>query len=135
MGELMRKKDQIEISVLKRFGLRISILEAWEGSLRGKGAAIPPEVPITLSRARVKISSGCFTACDVGCDLRRVEGDLVSAAGSLGAEDAELWLNMLGTCMAQETNIDDFQKEVGFPAVKIHFNRFQFDGACGSCDS
>jgi hypothetical protein len=84
MGTFIREKDQVEISVLKRFGLRISILEAWEGILRAKGVAIPSDVPKTLASARVKVSSGCFTACDVGCELRRVEGNLISPRGFWG---------------------------------------------------
>ena len=135
MGTIMREKDHVEISVLKRFGLRISILQAWEGSLRNKGVAIPSDVSKTLSNARVKVSSGCFTACDVGCERRRVEGNLVSAAGSLGEEATEPWLDMLGECMSEKTDPGDFEKNINFPAVKMHYNRFQFDGACGSCDS
>ncbi len=135
MGTFIREKDQVEISVLKRFGLRISILEAWEGILRAKGVAIPSDVPKTLASARVKVSSGCFTACDVGCELRRVEGNLISAAGILGEEDTEPWLDMLGECMAEKTDMKDIEKNIQFPAVRTHLNRFRFDGACGSCDS
>ena len=135
MAELMRKKDQIEVSLLRRFGLRVAILEAWEESLLAKGVAIPSSASGALARARVKVSSGCFTSCEVGCELGRVEGTLVSLAGTLGEDAAEPWLEMLGDCMSETSAIEDIERNLRFPAVKTHMNRFQFDGACGSCDS
>lgn len=127
----LREKDQIELSLLKRFGLRISILEAWEGSLRAKGISVPPAVSMKLSRARVKVSSGCFSACDVGSELGRIEGSLVSAAGSLGEEEIEPWLEFLAECMSEEKPVEEMEKNTRFPAIKMYFNRFNFDGPCG----
>jgi hypothetical protein len=135
MGEIIRKKDQVEISILRRFGLRVSILEAWEESLRIKGAAIPSSVSGALARARVKVSSGCFTACEVGCELGQVEATLVSLAGALGEEAAEPWLEMLGECMSEKSPIEDIERNIQFPAIRAYMNRFQFDGACGACDT
>lgn len=135
MAELMRKKDQIEMSMLRRFGLRVAILEAWEEKLRVKGVAIPSAVSGALARARVKVSSGCFTACEVGCELGRIEATLVSLAGALGEDAAEPWLEMLGECMSEKSAIEDIERNIQFPAVRTYMNRFQFDGACGACDS
>ena len=102
MESQMRKKDEIELSLLKRFGLRYSVLAAWEENLREKGVAVRPGVEKMLARARVKISSGCFTACDVGTDLGRIEGILFSAATTAGEESAESWLDMLAECMSEK---------------------------------
>jgi len=135
MGTALRKKDEIEMSLLKRFGLRISILAAWGENLRSKGIAVSLGVDKTLSRARVKISSGCFTACDVGCDLGRIEGALISAAGSAGEEGADQWLDLLGSCMSENAPVDEIVKRIEFPAVKMHYNRFNFDCVCGDCDA
>ena len=134
MGTALRKKDEIEMSLLKQFGLRISILAAWEESLRSKGIAFSPTVDTTLARARVKISSGCFTACDVGCDLGRIEGALTSAAGS-GEEGADQWLELLADSMSENAPVDEIVKKIEFPAVKMHYNRFNFDCVCGTCDA
>jgi hypothetical protein len=129
----MRKKDEIEVSLLKRFGLRYSILAAWEGDLLQKGISVPPSVSRQLARARMKISSGCFTACDVGCDLARAEATIFSTAVTAGLECAESWLNMLGECMSESGEIEELEKKIVFPAVRMQYNRFNFDGACGAC--
>jgi len=131
MGSLMRKKDEIEISVLKRFGLRYSILAAWDDSLRDQGIPVPQSIAVPLERARVKISSGCFPSCDVGNDLGRIEAILFSAATTAGQESAESWLDSLGECMSEKASIEELERKIVFPAVKVHYNRFNFDGACG----
>ncbi len=127
----MRKKDQIEISVLKRFGLRYSVLAAWDDSLRDHGIAVPANLSKLLERSRVKISSGCFPACDVGNDLGRIEAVLFAAATTAGEESAEAWLESLAECMSETKSIEELEKGIVFPAVKMHNKRFNFDGACG----
>ena len=136
MGSQIRKKDEIEVSLLKRFGLRYAILAAWEADMVKKGIAVPPTVPRQLARARMKISSGCFTACDVGCDLTRVEASLISACTTTtepSDESCDFWMNMLAESMAEQVEIDELEKKIVFPAVKMQYNRLNFDGACGAC--
>lgn len=130
MGSLMRKKDAVEISILKRYGLRYSILAAWESDLRSRKTAIPSSIAAPLARARVKISSGCFTVCDVACDLDHIEALLISAASTAGEESTDSWMEMLGQCMSDAVNLEDFESRIAFPAVKMYFNRLNFDGAC-----
>ncbi len=103
-----------------------------------KGIAVPSSVPKQLARARMKISSGCFTACDVGCDLTRVEASLISACATPtepSGESCDFWMNMLAECMAEKVEIDELEKKIVFPAVKMQYNRLNFDGACGACDT
>jgi hypothetical protein len=134
MGTVIREKDKVELEVLQRFALRYSVLAAWENSLRDQGVMVPASVTKPLERARVKISSGCSSACDVGCDLGRIEAILFSTATTAGQESADSWLDTLGECMSPKANIEEIQKKIPFPAVKMHFNRFNFDCACGTCD-
>jgi len=131
METLMRKKDAVEISVLKRFGLRHSILAAWDDYLRDKGIAVPQGISKMLESVRVKISSGCFPVCDVGCDLGRIEAVLFSTATTVGLESAEIWLEMLAESMAKGADIEEMGKKIAFPAVRLYYNRFNFNGACG----
>ena len=138
MGSQIRKKDEIEVALLKRFGLRYAILAAWEADIAKKGYAVPQSVPKQLARARMKISSGCFTACDVGCDLTRIEASLISASTTAvdpSGEASEFWMDMLAECMSEKLEIDELEKKIVFPAVKMQYNRLNFDGACGSCDT
>ncbi len=124
-------KNKVELAVLKEYGLRYSVLEAWDNKLRERGVMVPASVSKPLEKARVMISSGCFGVAEVGADLTRVEAILFSVATSTGQEDAEIWLETLGECMGPKANIDAVEKKIGFPAVKTYFNRFDFSGACG----
>ncbi|MEW6718824.1 MAG: hypothetical protein AB1346_00050 [Thermodesulfobacteriota bacterium] len=129
----MRDKDRVELSVLKRFCLRYSVLAAWQEDLRGQGIMIPASVSKPLERVRVKISSGCFPACDVGCDLGRIEAILFSTATTAGLESADSWVDTLGECMAENAKVEEIEGRIKLPSVKMHYNRFKFDGGCGSC--
>ena len=82
----MRKKDEVETCgteavrppVLRAGGVgeRTQVQEGPDSCGRRK----------PLARARVKISSGCFTSCDVACDLDHIEALLVSAASTACGE-------------------------------------------------
>ncbi|MBE0603635.1 MAG: hypothetical protein IH611_08405 [Deltaproteobacteria bacterium] len=122
-------KNKVELALLKEYGLRYSVLAAWENALREKGVMVPASVSKPLEKARVLISSGCFTACEVGADLTRIEAILISTATSAG-NDPDNWVETLSECMSPEANIDAIEKKIGFSAVKSYFNRFDFSGEC-----
>ncbi len=132
MSKLRENQVKVEHSVLKKYGLRYSILAAWDDELRVKGVRIVPAIAKPLEAVRVKISSGCFSVCDVGSDLGRIEGILVSTATSSGRTNVDEWLGSLGECMSETANVDEIQKRINLPAVKMHYNRFHFGGPCGS---
>ncbi len=123
-------KNKVELAVLKEYGLRYSVLAAWDDNLRDNGVMVPATVTKPLEKARVLISSGCFGVSEVGADLSNIEAILMTTATSAG-QDPEKWLDTLAECMNPKANIDSIEKMIGFPAVKTHFNRFDFSGACG----
>jgi hypothetical protein len=127
------EKGNVELSVLKTYGLRYSILAAWEEELRSKGITLVPNIAKPLEAVRVKISSGCFSVCEVGCDLGRIEAHLLTAASSAGVTNIDDWLSFLGECMSETADFEAVEKKIPFPAVKMHYNRFDFSGAC-KCD-
>jgi len=122
-------KNKVELALLKEYGLRYSVLAAWDDQLRNSGVMVPASVSKPLEKARVLISSGCFTACEVGADLTRIEAILISTASSAG-QDPDKWMETLAECMGPKANIDAVEKKIGFPAVKSYFNRFDFSGEC-----
>jgi len=124
------EKNKVELAVLKEYGLRYSVLAAWDDNLRDNGVMVPATVTKPLEKARVLISSGCFGVSEVGADLSNIEAILMSTATSAG-QDPEKWLDTLAECMNPKANIDSIEKMIGFPAVKSYFNRFDFSGACG----
>jgi len=132
MANLLKDQVKVEHSVLKKYGLRYSILAAWEDELRVKGVKIVPAIAKPLEAVRVKISSGCFSVCDVGSDLGRIEGVLVSTATTSGRTNVDEWLGFLGECMSESADFDAMEKKINLPAVKMHYNRFHFGGPCGS---
>lgn len=131
MPNLLKDQGKVELSVLKKYALRYAILAAWAHALRDQGIAVPPSLGKPFEKVRVKISSGCFSVCDVGCDLARIEAMLFSTATSAGQETADSWVDMLGECMSEYANIDEIEKRIKRQAVKMHYNRFDFGGACG----
>ena len=135
MTNLLNDQENVDLSVLKKYGLRYAILAAWAHSLRDQRIAVPSSLAKPFETARVKISSGCFSVCDVGCDLARIEAVLFTIATTAGQETADSWLDMLGDCMSENTNVDEIEKRINVPAVKMHYNRFKFGGACGACET
>jgi len=123
---------RVEHSVLRKYGLRYAVLAAWADELRTQGVRIVPDTAKPLEAVRVKISSGCFSTCEVGCDLSRIEGVLVSAATSAGKDTVETWLEILGEAMSETADVDEIERKVQLPAVKMYYNRFDF-GPC-RCD-
>jgi hypothetical protein len=135
MPNLLDDQSRVELSVLKKYGLRYAILAAWAHSLRDQGIAVPSRLAKPFETARVKISSGCFSVCDVGCDLGRIEAVLFTTATTAGQETADSWVDMLGECMSETANVDEIEKRIDVHAVKMHYNRFKFGGACGECEA
>ena len=122
---------QTEVAVLEKYGLRWAVLVAWADELAGMNLRLPPEITRKLEEARIKIASGCFSACTVGCALSAIEASLLSAATSTGGEPAEksvdFWMELLAHAMS---DAPAFGKLLSVPAVKFHYAR------CGSgaCD-
>ncbi len=124
-------RDAAEISILERFGLRWAILSAWWDELRVERAPAVIDLSRRLEAARVKIASGCFTSCEVGCDLDQVEAVLVSVDGSRSPNRVSYWLDLLGQAMAG--NARSSESLSALPAVKVHY-RFCGLKPC-RCDS
>jgi hypothetical protein len=68
------KAIEQDVELLKKYGLRWSVLAAWRDALELRRVAVAPETDRTLEKARIKLASGCFNVCEVGCDLQTVEG-------------------------------------------------------------
>ena len=99
-------------------GLRWAVLAAWHGDLRDRGVAVEPEAMALLESIRVKISSGCFSSCEVGCDLSHVERSLMSADTSSATVSVDYWIELLARCMAEDL---DTAALLQIPAVQFHY--------------
>jgi len=105
-----------EIAVLEKFGLRWAVLTAWCEELAHRGLAV--DLGKQLEEARLKLATGVFSACEVGCDLGHIEADLTSKDASSTPDSTAYWLELLGKVMAENVDTEALLRN---PAVKFHY--------------
>jgi hypothetical protein len=121
-------RKQQDAAVLEKYALRWAVLAAWRTDLAQRAAVLPPDVLTGLETSRIKISSGCFSSCEVGCDLRRIEATLTAVDASSPNEQTDKWLALLGRVMAERLDASEL---LSVPAVRIRFNDCRVGGcAC-----
>lgn len=104
------------LNMLKKFGTRWAVLAAMRLDMASRGMRIGSEVDEDLKMARVQILSGCFSSCEVGCSLSKLEGQLISSIGSsLNEEYLRPWSELLAQAMRGEI---DPSRVAEIPALK-----------------
>jgi hypothetical protein len=128
----MMKTDEesaVEFELLKRFGGKWAVLAALSMRMSRKHVLLPPEIHEKLRIARVKISSGCFSPCEVGCVLAEVEGQLFSRCHLLDSREFMDWSRLLSEAMQGKL---DYERVGGIAALAPVKNDCQFLGcSCG----
>ncbi|MGD0266028.1 MAG: hypothetical protein ABSD47_13895 [Candidatus Methylomirabilota bacterium] len=109
----------LSLDMLKKFGTKWAVLAAMRLDMASRGIRIGSEADEQLKLARVQILSGCFSPCDVGCSLSKLESHLISSIGSsgssLGEEYLRPWSDLLAQAMRGEI---DPQRISEIPALK-----------------
>ena len=105
----------ISFELLKKFGTRWAVLAAMRLDMASRGITIGGETDEQLKLARVHVLSGCFSPCEVGCSLAKVEGQLISIGSSLGGEYIREWSELLAQAMRGEI---DPNRIAEIPALK-----------------
>jgi hypothetical protein len=108
-----------EEAMLKQFGLRWAVLAGWRDALQLRRVTLPQNADRLLENARIKIASGCFSVCEVGCDLSELEAALTSTDASSGHNWVDFWVDMLGHSMANDAETERILK---IPAVRARYN-------------
>jgi hypothetical protein len=106
-------KKQFDFEMLKRYGAKWAVLAAMTADMAKKGIELPRAVFEELKKARGKIESGCFSPCEVGCDLAQVEGPLFSQGYLIDEKDFQQWSDLLGEAMQGKL---DYERIMGIPA-------------------
>jgi len=119
-----------EIDVLRKYGLRWAVLAAWRDALELRHVQLSPDTDRALDKARIKLASGCFSTCDIGCDLSTVEGALTSADASSKHNWVDFWLDILQHSMSEGGETERILK---IPAVKTRYESCGIKGC--SCAS
>jgi len=114
---------QQQVGVLQQYGLRWAVLAAWRDALQLRQVKVPADTDVVLETARMKIASGCFSVCDVGCDLTTVEGELTIADSSTDHNWVDFWIDLLARAMSSGEEVERVLK---VPTVKFRYNN------CGS---
>jgi hypothetical protein len=105
----------VSLDMLKKFGTRWAVLAAMRLDMASRGITIGVETDEQLKLARVQVLSGCFSPCEVGCSLSKVEGQLISIGSSLGGEYIREWSELLAQAMRGDI---DPNRIAEIPALK-----------------
>ena len=105
----------VSLDMLKKYGTRWAVLAAMRLDMAGRGITIGSEIDEQLKLARVQILSGCFSPCEVGCTLSKVEGQFISIGSSLGGDYIREWSGLLAQAMQGEI---DPNRVAEIPALK-----------------
>jgi hypothetical protein len=92
-------KVLFDFEMLKRYGARWAVLAAMTSHMTQKRIDLPRDVFEALKTARGKIESGCFSTCEVACDLSQAEGPLFSHAYLLDESEFQQWSDLLAEAM------------------------------------
>ena len=113
--ESTQEAHAVSLEMLKKFGTRWAVLAAMRLDMGSRGIRIGTETDEQLKLARVQVLSGCFSPCEVGCSLSKVEGQLISTGYSLGGEYLRPWSELLAQAMRGEI---DPNRIAEIPALK-----------------
>jgi hypothetical protein len=116
-------KRVLEFEVLKRYGAKWAVLAAMTNHMAGKGIVVPGTAFDLLKTARGRIESGCFSPCEVGCELAEVECQLFSRCDRLDQQEFQDWCNLLAEAMQGKL---DYQRIQGIPALSPVKNDCRF---------
>jgi hypothetical protein len=123
-------KNLFEFEMLKRYGARWAVLAAMTTRMAQKGIEVPRDVFEALKNARGKIESGCFSTCEVGCDLSQAEGPLFAQGYLLDEQDFQQWSDLLAEAMQGKL---DYERIMDIPALEPIRNDCRFLGCkCSS---
>ena len=107
-------KGAFNFEMLRRYGAKWAVLAAMTADMAKKRIAVPGEVFELLKNTRGKIESGCFSVCEVGCDLSQVEGPLFSQGYLLDQQEFQQWSDLLAEAMQGKL---DYQRIMDIPAL------------------
>ena len=73
-----------------------------------------------LEDSRLKLASGAFSSCEIGCDLGRIEAMLTGADASSTPDSTAYWLDLLGRAMAEGVDPDSLLQNAAVRFQYLH---------------
>ena len=111
----METKQANAFDLLKRYGSRWAILTAMSMDMKKKGIQLHSDIHSSLEVARIEITSGCYSTCEIDCTLNKVEGELISSGSGFGETYIEHWVDLLALAMQGGL---DYNTILSIPALK-----------------
>lgn len=111
----METKQEVGYEVLTKYGSKWAILTALGMDLGKKGITLPHDIHATLEVSRIEITSGCYSTCEIDCNLNKVEGQMIALGSNLGEAYLDPWQDLLGKSMKGEL---DYDQIIQIPALK-----------------
>jgi hypothetical protein len=116
-------KVVFEFEMLKRYGAKWAVLAAMTAKMTQVGIEVPRGVFEALKTARGKIASGCFSTCEVSCDLSLAEGPIFSECHRLEPQEFQMWSDLLAEAMQGKL---EYERILGIPALAPVQNECNF---------
>jgi hypothetical protein len=99
MATAAQSDREVSFDLLKKFGMKWAVVAALVVDLGKRGVRVPSAVNEELKVARMKVMSGCFSPCEIGCAFGKLEGQLIALGASLGEDYLRPWSDLLGQAM------------------------------------
>jgi hypothetical protein len=115
--------QEINYNVLKKFGTKWAVLAAMKLDLEKNAVSIPDYLSKELEEAHIKISSGCFSTCEVGCLLGKIEGAFFGFGATVGDAFIDHWSVLLEKAFTGEINYKDISS---IPSLVPVYSKCQF---------
>lgn len=96
-----------EIKALQGYARRWAVLASMAEKILKNTATPLKEVSGLLKTSRIKISSGCYPACELNCELNWLEAKLLPYMFQLNDRDADRYLELLGKATAGALTEDE----------------------------
>jgi len=85
-----------DVKALLGCAQRWAVLASMTGKVLKNNPTPAREISEMLQRSKIKISSGCYPACEINCDLNSLEGKLLPHLLQMGDRYADWCLELLG---------------------------------------
>ncbi|MHA2365727.1 MAG: hypothetical protein ACXAC7_17345 [Candidatus Hodarchaeales archaeon] len=93
-----------EISVetsemLSRLGWKWAVLAFTIGKIYNEGEYIPTKLLNKIKIGRTKIESGCYSSCEIACDLSEIEAQMMPILSKFGINESDKFLSLISKAL------------------------------------
>ncbi|NIN51901.1 MAG: hypothetical protein GTO23_01860 [Nitrososphaeria archaeon] len=98
-------------------GWKLAVLAFLAEKILRNGHTLPRGVVDQLRLAKAKIVSGCYSHCELECELNQLEAKLFSVIVELGSEEVDRGLDLLSKAASGEITEGDINHSIVQPII------------------